>query len=495
MSSTRITDRRLQPRKLPKQARSGATVEAILEAAAQIFERHGYAAGTTNRIAARAGVSIGSLYQYFPNKDAILLALVHRHLAEGTAALEPQLERLRCGGRFDDVLADVVHAMVALHALAPGLHRVLFEETQLPSTLRAELDELEDRLVDLAADALAADARSRPIDPRLSARIAISAIEGLTHRLVLRPPPGVSADAIAGEITEIVRAYIHARRAPAASARAARPARGATPRVGGHRTGSPTVSEQHERLLRRAYEAFNARDIEGALATMHPQVDWPNAIEGGRAHGHAEVRAYWERQWGSLDSRVQPLGIEQGAGGRAVATVRQLVRDLAGNVLSDGTVEHRYVIAGGLIERMDVHDHWTIRSAGEQDIAAVLELWAMAGSLPSVSDSPEGLARLLAADPQALLVAERDGSLAGSLIAAWDGWRGSFYRMAVSPEHRRKGLATMLLREGERRLRERGAVRLTAIVADDQAGAIAFWRAAGYERQQHRARFVRQPDA
>jgi len=186
-------------------------VQAILEAAAQVFERHGYAAGTTNRIAQRAGVSIGSLYQYFPNKDAILLALVHRHLAEGTAALGPHIERLSRGARFEDVLPDIVHAMVALHALAPGLHRVLFEETRLPPALRAELDELEDRLVDLTADALAADPRSRPSDPRFSARIVISAIEGLTHRLVLRPPPGVAPEAIAGEITELVRAYIQAR--------------------------------------------------------------------------------------------------------------------------------------------------------------------------------------------------------------------------------------------------------------------------------------------
>ncbi|HEV3323710.1 MAG TPA: GNAT family N-acetyltransferase [Solirubrobacteraceae bacterium] len=255
------------------------------------------------------------------------------------------------------------------------------------------------------------------------------------------------------------------------------------------------MSDQHEQLLGRAYEAFNARDIQGALATMHPQVDWPNAMEGGRVHGHAEVRAYWERQWGSLDSRVQPLRIEQGPGGRVVATVRQLVRDLAGNVVSDQTVEHRFVIAGGLIERMDINDQWAMRSAAEEDIAAVLDLWVAAGSVPSVSDSPEGLARLLATDPQALLVAELDGVLVGSLIAAWDGWRGSFYRLAVSPEHRRRGLATMLLREGERRLRKRGAVRLTAIVVDDEAGAMGFWRAAGYERQQHRARFVRHFDA
>jgi ribosomal protein S18 acetylase RimI-like enzyme len=148
----------------------------------------------------------------------------------------------------------------------------------------------------------------------------------------------------------------------------------------------------------------------------------------------------------------------------------------------------------GYGEQPDVHDHWTIRSAVARDIATVLDLWAGAGSLPSVSDSPDGLARLLATDPGALLVAELDGILAGSLIAAWDGWRGSFYRLAVSPEHRRKGLATMLLREGERRLHELGAVRLTAIVVDNEAGAMGFWRAAGYEHQQRRARFVRRCD-
>ena len=140
---------------------------------------------------------------------------------------------------------------------------------------------------------------------------------------------------------------------------------------------------------------------------------------------------------------------------------------------------------------INLHGRPVIRSASVQDIEAVLDLWSEAGSVPTVSDSPDGLTQLLATDPQALLVAELDGLLAGSLVAAWDGWRGSFYRLAVAPAHRRAGLATMLLREGERRLRERGAIRLTAIVADDEDGAMAFWRAAGYERQQNRARFVR----
>jgi AcrR family transcriptional regulator len=187
-------------------------VEAILQAAAQVFERHGYAAGTTNRIAQRAGVSIGSLYQYFPNKDAILVALVHRHLAQATAALGPHIQRLNDGARFDQLLPSIVEAMVAMHALAPSLHRVLFEETQLPPTLRAQLDELEDRLVEVAAGALEAEADLSLTDPHLSARIVINVIEGLTHRLVLRPPAGVPPHAIASEITKLVRAYIKSQR-------------------------------------------------------------------------------------------------------------------------------------------------------------------------------------------------------------------------------------------------------------------------------------------
>jgi ribosomal protein S18 acetylase RimI-like enzyme len=254
------------------------------------------------------------------------------------------------------------------------------------------------------------------------------------------------------------------------------------------------VSETSELLLRRAYEAFNARDIEKALSLMHRDVDWPNGMEGGRLHGHREVREYWRRQFDLIDSRVEPQRIEQRPDGQLAVTVHQVVRDRTGKVISENTVEHRYVISEGLIERVDIHDRWVVRSANEEDIQSMLDLWAAAGSPPSVTDSPEGLARLRAADSEALLIAELDGVLAGSLIAAWDGWRGSFYRLAVSPEHRRKGLATMLLREGERRLRERGAVRLTAIVVDDEAGAVGFWRAAGYERQQHRARFVRHID-
>jgi ribosomal protein S18 acetylase RimI-like enzyme len=120
----------------------------------------------------------------------------------------------------------------------------------------------------------------------------------------------------------------------------------------------------------------------------------------------------------------------------------------------------------------------------------VLAVWALANTLPSVTDDIESLRRLLAFDASAVLVADAGDDVVGSLILGWNGWRGSFYRLAVAPGHRRLGLATALVREGEHRLRGRGALRLDAIVAADEAAAMNFWRAAGYQRQNERSRFV-----
>lgn len=122
----------------------------------------------------------------------------------------------------------------------------------------------------------------------------------------------------------------------------------------GLRRDDPVLSKEAEKLLRRAYEAFNARDIESAIATMHPEVDWPNGMEGGRVHGHQEERDYWQRQFTSINSHVDPERIELGRDGRIVVTVRQVVRDRVGKLLSDETVEHHYLIADGLIKRMDI---------------------------------------------------------------------------------------------------------------------------------------------
>jgi hypothetical protein len=110
----------------------------------------------------------------------------------------------------------------------------------------------------------------------------------------------------------------------------------------------------HEALLRRAYEAFNARDIEGALALMHEDVDWPNGIEGGREHGHAAVRAYWKRQFLLVSSNVEPRSFATNEQGRMVVRVHQVVHNLCGELVSDREVIHAYSIRDDLIERMDI---------------------------------------------------------------------------------------------------------------------------------------------
>src|ERR1700758_4287130 len=100
-------------------------------------------------------------------------------------------------------------------------------------------------------------------------------------------------------------------------------------------------------LLHAAYAAFNARDIDAALATMASDVAWPKAFKGGVARGHQEVRAYWTEQWSEIDPRVEPTSFHREGDGRILVDVHQVVRDLAGTVLADVHVGHRFTLANG----------------------------------------------------------------------------------------------------------------------------------------------------
>jgi ribosomal protein S18 acetylase RimI-like enzyme len=131
-----------------------------------------------------------------------------------------------------------------------------------------------------------------------------------------------------------------------------------------------------------------------------------------------------------------------------------------------------------------------IRPAEADDLDAVLELWGGARSSHAVTqDAPERVAAAIAAG--ALLVAEVDGDVVGALIAAFDGWRGNMYRLAVAPSFRRHGIARRLVEAGEKRLRSLGAPRVTALVAFDDTAARDFWVAAGYEADVVIGRMVR----
>ena len=125
-----------------------------------------------------------------------------------------------------------------------------------------------------------------------------------------------------------------------------------------------------------------------------------------------------------------------------------------------------------------------VRVARTDDVASILELWASSRSeFATTNDSNEVVERLLAVDPSSLLVAEVGGRVVGAVIATWDGWRGHLYRLAVAPEHRRRGIGLALVREGERRLRERGAPKVIAPVGRGDERAEGVWAAAGYELQ------------
>jgi hypothetical protein len=107
-------------------------------------------------------------------------------------------------------------------------------------------------------------------------------------------------------------------------------------------------------LIKKAYAAFNERDIDKALSTMHPDIQWPKAFEGGYVSGHNEIREYWTRQWTEINPNVEPIEINERQNGNLEVEVLQKVKDLQGNSLFDGTVKHIYTLQDNLLRKMDI---------------------------------------------------------------------------------------------------------------------------------------------
>lgn len=194
---------RLQPRKQPQQHRAEATRQRILASAAHVFADFGYAAGTTNRIAERAGISIGSLYQYFPNKDSILVELMTVHTQEGFAAVQRHL-----AAGLPDSLADTlrifVRAAIDNHRDNPKLHRVLFEEAPRPPEFLTMLHRSEDAVVAAAEALLTSHPDVRVAETATAARMVVATIESLVHRLIAGPrpiDPGLFEDELVSMLT------------------------------------------------------------------------------------------------------------------------------------------------------------------------------------------------------------------------------------------------------------------------------------------------------
>ncbi|MEU3317011.1 GNAT family N-acetyltransferase [Streptomyces sp. NPDC006662] len=136
---------------------------------------------------------------------------------------------------------------------------------------------------------------------------------------------------------------------------------------------------------------------------------------------------------------------------------------------------------------IDLH----IRTATAADAETVLSFWKQAAEGTSITDDVDGVTRLIGRDPDALILAEGDGLLVGSVIAGWDGWRASLYRLAVLPSHRRQGIAKALLDAAERRFLAVGGRRGDAMVLEANERAQQAWAAAGYHREDHWRRWVK----
>jgi AcrR family transcriptional regulator len=209
MPRTKRTKEAVDPRKRPLQRRSQSTVDAILEGAAQVLERDGYAATTTDLIAERAGVSVGTLYQYFPNKDAILLALTERHGRAAEAVLEPLLrEVVDETPPLEAWLQRFVRACVGLNGRRPRLHQILFEETPFPSATLEEMYRNGDLILDVLESYLARAPGVTVANRRLAAYLAFRALGGVIQAGAVRRPSELTMEECGEELIILLCRYL-----------------------------------------------------------------------------------------------------------------------------------------------------------------------------------------------------------------------------------------------------------------------------------------------
>lgn len=205
-------ERGANPRRTPVRERAAVTVDAIVDAAAQVFAQHGYAAGTPERIADRAGVSLGTVYEQFPDKDAILVALVERHLDDALAALTPLLtDLITQAPPIEDGVGRMMRALVALHRTHPALHRVLFEEAPRPEALRRRLDRTVASAVEAVNGYLDARPEVKVPDRAVAAQLVVQVAESVTHGLVLNPQGGADPEAYVRETERMLVRYLTGR--------------------------------------------------------------------------------------------------------------------------------------------------------------------------------------------------------------------------------------------------------------------------------------------
>lgn len=196
---------RARPRKAPRQARSREMVETILEAAARVFIRRGYASATTNRIAEAAGISVGSLYQYFPSKDAIAVELLRRYRETLIGLVHRHLEQVE-ETSFESVVRALVGAILRAEGVDPELHRVLIEQV-VRTSARAEIVGFEEKVERLLADAIRQRAVVRDRDPDVTAFVLVRAVLGAVHAAVV-DRPAMNGPRLVDELTRLVVRFL-----------------------------------------------------------------------------------------------------------------------------------------------------------------------------------------------------------------------------------------------------------------------------------------------
>ena len=208
--SKRLQKKRLELRKKPVQKRSRDTLEYVLAAATQVFEEYGYAAGTTNRIAERAGVSIGTLYQYFPSKEAVAVVLLERHLEETKRNLHEWVGHTVAEHHcLHEALREYVEGMLDMHSGRPRLQHILLEETPLPERVHDALLQAECEAAKTVAGLLGFYPEVRHAKLQHAGFLVVQAVESLTHRFAAHPEDqGMERLAFADELVGMIEAYL-----------------------------------------------------------------------------------------------------------------------------------------------------------------------------------------------------------------------------------------------------------------------------------------------
>jgi AcrR family transcriptional regulator len=196
------------PRKLPRQARSKATVDAVITAAAQVLIERGYEGATTARVAERAGVSVGSLYQYFPNKEALIAVLIERHADEIVGIMQRALSD-PANVTLEDGLRAIIRAGTSAHHLDPTLHKILNEQVPRAGRLAKAMDTSRQitRVIEWFLRAHASEMRPGR-DPAVAAIVIETALEALAHKAVIERRDLLADGLIEREIFSLIASYV-----------------------------------------------------------------------------------------------------------------------------------------------------------------------------------------------------------------------------------------------------------------------------------------------